>query len=229
MNTYIKAVAAPREIVDKAVGILREACPEITVKLDCVFGDLTMEIEKNSADPKEFDRAYREALILLNDYVYALENVPLADRLVQLLKLRKTMLSVAESFTGGGVGKRIIGVSGASEVFFEGLNTYSNQSKMLRLGVKESTLKKYGAVSKECAFEMAEGLLKSGNCGVCVATTGIAGPKSDNTKKPVGLMYIAVGYEESVKVYEYNLNGSRQDITETAINIALFHIFKSLK
>lgn len=229
MNAYIKAVAAPREIVDKAVEILRNTCPEITVKLDCIYGDLTVEIEKNSADPKAFDRAYREAVTVLNDYVYALENVPLADWLVQLLKLRKTMLSVVESFTGGGVGKRIVEISGASEVFFEGLNTYSNQSKMLRLGVKESTLKKYGAVSKECAFEMAEGLLKSGNCGVCVATTGIAGPKSDNTKKPVGLIYIAVGYEENVKVYEYNLQGTRQDITETAINIALFQTFKSLK
>ena len=97
------------------------------------------------------------------------------------------MLSVVESFTGGGVGKRIVGVSGASEVFFEGLNTYSNQSKMLRLGVKESTLKKYGAVSKECAFEMAEGLLKSGNCGVCVGNDGNSGPPNPITrKKPVG-------------------------------------------
>ena len=76
---------------------------------------------------------------------------------------------------------------------------------------------------------MAYGLLETGNCNLSIATTGIAGPKSDGTKKPVGLLYIAVGNEEHVSVYEYNLKGSRQSITETAINIALFLAFKKLK
>lgn len=228
-KAYIKTVCAPHGKVEEAVAVLKNICPQIEVKISCRYGDLTMEIEKNSVEAKDFDRAYREAVTILNDHVYALENVPLADRLVQLLKLRKIMISVAESFTGGGVGKRIVEIPGASEVFFEGLNTYSNLSKMRRLGVEEAVLERYGAVSKECAFQMAEGLLNSGTCSVSVATTGIAGPKSDNTNKPVGLIYIAVGYEENIMVYKYNLDGSRQEITETAINLALFLAFKSLK
>ncbi|MDE6867688.1 MAG: CinA family protein, partial [Clostridia bacterium] len=130
---------------------------------------------------------------------------------------------------GGGLGKKLVDVPGGSEVYFEGLNTYSNEAKKLRLGVNEMTLNQYGAVSEQTAYEMAEGLLKGGNCDICIATTGIAGPKSDNTLKPVGLVYIAVGVHDTVSVYKYNLKGDRNDVTNTAINLALFLAFKTLK
>ena len=67
----------------------------------------------------------------------------------------------------------------------------NNKSKIERLGVEEEVIEKYGAVSKETAYQMALGLLKSGNCDISVSTTGIAGPNSDGTNKPVGLVYIA--------------------------------------
>ncbi|MBD5584109.1 MAG: CinA family protein [Clostridia bacterium] len=229
-TAYIRTVAVPRDKLDTAINALKSAYDGISVNLSGRYGDLSIEIKYPEEMPSNvFEEAYRQALTVLNDYVYALEDVGLAERLIQLLKLRKTMFSVAESFTGGGVGGRIVEISGASEVFFEGLNTYSNQSKMERLGVNEATLKQFGAVSRETAYEMARGLLNTGNCGLCVATTGIAGPKSDNTQKPVGLVYIAVGCEDDVQVYGYNLKCSRKDITETAINLALFLAFKTLK
>ena len=76
---------------------------------------------------------------------------------------------------------------------------------------------------------MAVGLLASGNCDVALATTGIAGPASDNTNKPVGLCYIAVGTSESVFVYKYIFQGSREDITERAVNQALFLLCKQIR
>ena len=76
---------------------------------------------------------------------------------------------------------------------------------------------------------MAEGLLAVGNCDISISTTGIAGPKSDNTNKPVGLVYIGIATADETQVYEYNLKGSRKDITETAINLALFAAFKKVK
>ena len=123
----------------------------------------------------------------------------------------------------------MVGVSGISEVYFEGLNTYSNEAKISRLNVNVDTLRIFGAVSKETAAQMAEGLISTDNCDVAVSTTGIAGPKSDNTKKPVGLLYIAVADGAQTQVYEYNLNGTRKSITQTAINLALFAVFKKLK
>ena len=165
----------------------------------------------------------------LTDCLYAMDDTPLEEQLVTLLKLRGKMLSVAESFTGGGVGKRIVSVSGASEVFFEGLNTYNELSKIKRLGVSEYTLKTFGAVSDQTAYEMAAGLIQSGDCDISIATTGIAGPKSDRTMLPVGLCYIAVGTKERVFVYRYKFDGSREEITEKAINYALFLAYKQLK
>ncbi len=230
MIEIIKTVAAPVETVNLAILNLKNTCPNLSITLSENFGDLKIEIsDDNSTDKTVFRKAYREAVLTLNDYIYALEDISLAERLFQLLKLRKATVSVAESFTGGGISKRLVEIPGISEVYFEGLNTYSNKSKIERLGVKEETLEKYGAVSAQTAYEMAYGLLETGNCNISIATTGIAGPKSDGTKKPVGLLYIAVGTEEHVSVYEYNLKGTRLSITETAINIALFLAFKKLK
>ena len=87
----------------------------------------------------------------------------------------------------------------------------------------------YGAVSEQTAYEMAQGLINGGLCDVSIATTGIAGPKSDLSSKPVGLVYLSVGTKDDVAVYKYNLKGDRKSITETAINLALFHTFKILK
>lgn len=165
----------------------------------------------------------------LGDTMYALEDITIEQQLVNALKLRGKKLSVAESFTGGGIAKRITSVSGASEVYFEGLNTYDEIAKIKRLGVTEYTLKTLGAVSDQTAYEMAYGLLNTGDCDVAVATTGLAGPKSDRSRLPVGLCYIAVGTKERIRVYRYIFDGDRQEITEKAINYALFYTYKQVK
>ena len=138
-------------------------------------------------------------------------------------------MSVAESFTGGGLAKRIVSVSGASEVYFEGLNTYNENAKIKRLGVSPYTLGTVGAVSEKTAYEMALGLLNTGDCDIAVATTGLAGPKSDKSMLPVGYCCIAVGTKERICVYQYKFDGDREEITQKAINYALFLAYKRLK
>ena len=165
----------------------------------------------------------------LADNLYALEETTLEKQLVDLLKLRRKRLCVAESFTGGGIASKIVSVSGASEVYVEGLNTYADFSKMQRLGVSEFTLRSQGAVSEQTAYEMAAGLLQQGNCDISIATTGLAGPKDDGSGLPIGTCYIAVGVEQNVYVYPYRLEGDRDTITKTAIRYALFLACKHLK
>lgn len=230
-SAFVRTVGAPAEKINAAVAAAKQICADLCINVGGRFGDCRIEILCNGNTQKvAFDRAYRAALENLNDYVYAVEDIALAERLVQLLKLRRMTICVAESFTGGGICKRLVEIPGVSEVFYEGLNTYSNQAKRDRLGVSAQTLQAYGAVSEQTAYEMVDGLLQSGNCDIAVATTGIAGPKSDNTLKPVGLIYIAVGLRDGgVSVYRYDLKGTRENITETAINLALFLAFKTLK
>lgn len=229
-RSYVKTVGASLAEIDEVIAKAKEVSPECDFNVSDSFSDCTIEIVyPENLSKSAYDNVLRIVISGLNEHVYALENISLAQRLFQLLQLRRMKISVAESFTGGGVSKRLVEVPGISEVFFEGLNTYSNESKMKRLGVNEYVLKQYGAVSEQTAYQMAEGLLNTGDCDISIATTGIAGPKSDSTSKPVGLLYIAVGTRESISVYKYELKGGREKITETAINLALFHAFRKIK
>ncbi len=189
-----------------------------------------VEITYDSNTPKMLaDDVLRMLVEGFGDTIYALDDTTLEKQLVSLLKVRGKRLSVAESFTGGGVARRIVSVSGASEVYFEGLNTYNESSKIKRLGVSPYTLGTLGAVSEKTAYEMALGLLNTGDCDIAVATTGLAGPKSDRSNLPVGYCCIAVGTKARICVYQYKFDGNREEITEKAINYALFLTYRQLK
>ncbi len=109
-----------------------------------------------------------------------------------LLTERKLTISVAESLTGGLLTDRITNVPGSSAYFERGVVAYSNRSKTELLGVPEKILKEHGAVSKEVAVLMAEGVRKASGTDIGVSTTGIAGPAGGTDKKPVGTVFIAV-------------------------------------
>ncbi len=118
--------------------------------------------------------------------------IKLAEKAVTKLKEKNKTLALAESCTGGWVSKLITDVSGASAVYQGGVCSYSNEVKMKVLGVKKDTLNSFGAVSEQVAVQMAEGVRNALNSDIGIGITGIAGPLSDNTAKPVGLIYIAV-------------------------------------
>lgn len=138
---------------------------------------------------------------------------------VELLKSKKLKLATAESCTGGLISKRITDVSGSSEVFEGGVVCYSNRFKENVLGVSPETLKKHGAVSRETAREMVKGVLSLTKADIAVAVTGIAGPSSDDTNKPVGLVYIAVSDGKSTIVKKL-LNNFTDDVREQNRNIS---------
>lgn len=135
----------------------------------------------------------------------------LEEKLVALLKEKHLVAAVAESCTGGLIAKRITDVSGSSSVFNCGIVSYSNEIKHSVLGVSEETLKKYGAVSEQTVREMVSGVLKLSKADVAVAVSGIAGPASDNTDKPVGLIYIA-GSNSKITVVKKLENKFTEDV-----------------
>ena len=192
-------------------------------------GDITIDLFFDYETLEETKKqVVRYIVSELKENIYAEYDISLSQRLFDILRLKKLKLSTAESFTGGRVISEIIKNSGASACINEGVVSYSNQSKIKRLGVKEEDLKSQGAVSAVVAYQMAVALLKEG-CDIAVSTTGIAGPQSDDTDKPVGLCYIAIGMKDGVHTYRYKLSGTREEITETATNTALFLAIKKLK
>lgn len=134
------------------------------------------------------------------------ELIALGEKVVKKFEKEKLTLSTAESCTGGWLSKIITEISGSSEIFMGGICSYSNDVKSNVLGIKEETLKTYGAVSEETAKEMSEAILKLMNTSVGVGITGIAGPNSDNTKKPVGLIYISITYNNKTEVIKLQNN-----------------------
>lgn len=118
--------------------------------------------------------------------------INISEKTVSLLKSSGLTLVTAESCTGGLIAKMITDVSGSSSVFECGIVSYSNRIKTAILGVREETLAEHGAVSEETVTEMALGAIKASGADVSVAVSGIAGPLSDNTSKPVGLIWLAV-------------------------------------
>lgn len=115
-------------------------------------------------------------------------------------------ISTAESCTGGLISSRLTDIPGSSVYIKENFVTYSNEAKIKNLGVSESTLEKHGAVSEECAFEMAQGLFEKTNCDISLVTTGIAGPGGATETKPVGLLYVAIKNKYAIKVKKFELN-----------------------
>lgn len=136
------------------------------------------------------------------------------EQAVARILLSKSMtISVAESCTGGLVSSRLTDIAGSSVYIKQTFVTYANEAKAELLGVSEQTLAQYGAVSEQCALEMAQGLFdrlnsaeSKSNCDVCLVTTGIAGPGGATPNKNVGLIYVAIKNKYTIKVKKIELN-----------------------
>ena len=151
------------------------------------------------------------------------EEIISIETVVSKMLIEKNLtISTAESCTVGLLSATLINYPGISSVFIEGCVTYSNESKINRLGVNPNTLKIHGAVSEETAREMAEGIAKNFDTNVAISTTGIAGPDGGTIDKPVGLVYIGIYINGKTTVNKYILKGNREDIrlraTKNAIN-----------
>ncbi len=156
-------------------------------------------------------------------------DVKLEELVVQLLKDSRKTLAVAESCTGGMICSRIVSVPGASEVFLGGVVAYDNDVKVKILGVQSETILKYGAVSLECASEMAYGVQKITGADLSVAVTGIAGPTGGTSDKPVGTVYIAVTYGNDVKVKKLFYPHERNVFRLRISGYALYEVIKELR
>ncbi|MDO5573452.1 MAG: competence/damage-inducible protein A [bacterium] len=178
---------------------------------------------ENDKEAKKLTKpVVKELKSRIGSYIYTTNpDVTLEEAVVDLLDKNHLTFCTAESCTGGMLAARLVNVPGVSEVFKEGMITYSNKAKRNRLGVKKGTLAKYGAVSEQVAKEMAKGGCFFTKSDVCVAVTGIAGPDGGTEEKPVGLVYIACNVCGKVTVKEYHFSGNRAKIRENTVSSAL--------
>ncbi len=170
---------------------------------------------------KILDAVEQNARQKLGHAVFGTGDETLESAVAVLLKKRNKTIAVAESCTGGLVSDKLTNIPGISEFFLEGIVAYSNRAKSGILGVPEELIIKHGAVSREVARAMAEGVQKRSSANVGIGITGIAGPGGATKDKPVGLVYVAVVSDGTFEVKELRLRGSRIDIKRFSAHCAL--------
>jgi PncC family amidohydrolase len=166
-----------------------------------------------------------------------------ASILQELCIKHNIKLSLAESCTGGMLSSIITSIPGSSKYFSYSLVTYSNEAKIKLLNIQSDIIHKFGAVSSECALAMSRGALNimhNDLPSITLSITGIAGPGGAINDKKVGLVYIAIAYNEKLRnlmpvpsnknfvVKNYNFTGDREEIRISSCNAALDHLIESL-
>ena len=145
----------------------------------------------------------------------------IVDDVVRKLIDNRLSVATAESCTGGLIAGAITSVPGSSACFSYGLVTYSNEAKRKLLGVPQQILTRYGAVSSETAYAMADGLKKLTEAVIAVSVTGIAGPDGGSEEKPVGLVYIGLVSGGKIITERCQFSGSREEIRNKTVNKAI--------
>lgn len=196
--------------------------------------DMIVDIKVSAAGTDEIsinktlDAIKQEFYSLLNENIFGEDSQSLEDVVGSILAKNKKTIAVAESCTGGLLSGKITSIPGSSEYFKEGIVTYSNEAKVRYLGVKEETLKNFGAVSEQTAAEMADGLRKISGADYAASVTGIAGPSGGTPEKPVGLVYAAISGENIKHVIRLVLPGNRNEIRERTVNKVLDFLRRQL-
>jgi len=157
----------------------------------------------------------------LGQYIYSYNDRPLQEVTAKLLMESGKTLAVAESCSGGRLSALLTSVPGISKAYKGAVVSYSNDLKVGLLGVKTKTLAEEGAVSRDTALQMAEGVRRVCGADIGLAVTGIAGPDGGSDKKPVGLVYTAISANGYNEAKELRFSGNREKISTYASKNAL--------
>ncbi len=222
----VKLVGVSESDVAEAIDDLMDEQGNPSIAAYAKTGEIHLIVTAKGDDDKKAKKMLKPVIKELknrfNEHIYTTQpDVTLEESLVELLVLNQLTVSTVESCTGGLVAGRIINVPGVSEVFKMGHITYSNKAKRKIIGVKRSTLDKYGAVSDPVAREMAKGGCNMAKTDVSVSVTGVAGPTGGTENKPVGLVYIGCCVKGKTTAREYHFSGNRAMIRESAVSAAL--------
>ncbi len=183
--------------------------------------DLRLWVREADREERELKATVQRLTERLGPALYARGDATLEKAVVSLLSQRALRIAVAESLTGGQIGAAITGVPGSSAVFLGSVVAYANDVKRDLLGVAETTLHEYGAVSARTAEAMAHGARTALGADLAIAATGIAGPEGGTAEKPVGLVYFGMSEARFVRSLRYQMGGNRAMIQQRCVTVAL--------
>lgn len=192
---------------------------------------LTMVSENRAAAQEKIDRKVMELLQIIPNYIYGFDDLPLEKAVGDLLLENQLTVSTAESCTGGYLAHLITSIPGSSSYYFGSILSYANEIKQQELGVQQSDLDSYGAVSQQVVEQMANAVRLKMNTDFGIATSGVAGPDGGSEDKPVGMVWIAVASKVGViaKCFHFENDRGRniQRASIAALNMLRLEINKN--
>ena len=150
-----------------------------------------------------------------------LDELAIARQVVDTAREHHVSLATAESLTGGLIGAAITAIPGSSDVFIGGITSYANEAKCNVLEVQPRIIDDFGAVSEQCALQMAEGARTRLDSDVALSVTGIAGPGGAVPGKPVGTVWMGVSTAERTYAKHFAFDGDRESIRRQTVEEAL--------
>jgi nicotinamide-nucleotide amidase len=228
----LKMAMIPESQVDARVAPIYKAFTDVETTILAGAGEIQLHLRcrKDSladAEARVEDLA-EQIENELGDAIFSRKGESMEQIISYLLQMRNMTLAVAESCTGGLLAERITSLGGSSRYFIGGAVVYSNELKSQFANVPKELINRHGAVSREVAASMAEGIRKRCLASYGVGITGVAGPTGGTEQKPVGLVYIALAGEEGTQVVERNFLGDRKRIRQFATQQALEMIRRAL-
>jgi nicotinamide-nucleotide amidase len=215
----LRTTGRPESAIYEMIEPIINSRPE--VKVAFLPGFLGVDIRLNSESQEKLDGMENNLKEILGNSMYGEDDINLEEVVGKLLKDKGKTISVAESCTGGLIGKRFTNVPGSSEYFERGVISYSNQAKMQILKVPKDMIEKYGAVSEQVAILMAEGIRKISKTDYSLSVTGIAGPTGGTKEKPVGLVWIGFAHENDSFARKFLFGEDRETNRQRAAQAAL--------
>lgn len=191
-------------------------------------GECSVRITSKKENLDEAKKSVDSILPYVNErvgeFIFSYDDKELIEVVADKLKAEKLTISTAESCTGGLLASTFTDVPGISEVYEGGFVTYSNQAKIREIGVSEKTLKEYGAVSEQVAYQMAEGVRRVAETDIGISITGIAGPDGGSADKPVGLAYVGIAAKHETKVFRILIKPSNRTYNKRIFMLRMLRI-----
>jgi len=228
----LKVAMLGESLVDSRVAPIYKRYTDVQTTILAGAGDVQFNLftraDSLEAAQQRVDELAGEIEDELDDALYASKGESLEQIVGYFLQLKGATLAVAESCTAGLLAERITSVSGSSRYFLGGAIVYSNELKTEFAGVPASLIKKHGAVSREVAAAMAEGIRKRCKATLGAGITGVAGPTGGTEEKPVGRVYNALASTDGTQVEERNFPGDRKRVRWFATQLALDMVRRKL-
>jgi len=228
----LKVAMLGESAVDARVAPIYKRYPDVDTTILAGAGEIELHFKTRASTPEAAQEKADEVADLvedeLDDAVYSRDGQSLEQIVGYWLQMRNATLAVAESCTGGLLAERITSISGSSRYFVGGAVVYSNNLKTELAGVPADMIERHGAVSREVAAALAEGIRYRCESTLGVGITGVAGPAGGSPEKPVGLVFHALAGDSGTEVVQRNFPGDRKRIRRFASTMALDMVRRKL-